>query len=349
MKGIGEIITQQQLESLKRYAAQSASATGYVAPTFYRTTTNANFAGINCYKDMATAFKQLAYLYNMPGYAKQTPVTTYRPPGTAPATLGINVDFFILWGNGGFINVPYLWVKEQINKPVFQCVVRFTLPNGGSTVYYGIFDNRYQGISATKVANVAPEKLAELDAFHREVQLLKYRYNALAIFISDLAAQPFNPTRQQSINRANILLTNMANDIRQIKGITLTFSNGQVQGIGLAPLVIIAIIALLGATAAWTITAIATEKQKTKRINDAYDVQKFIATENARIMADPSLTQQQKDALIATNNKTAAAAQKIADDANKPTPGIFDKLQNLAMIGAAFFLGALILKRNNNG
>lgn len=348
MSAIGEIVTQSDLISLQKYTAQSAVKTGYVAPTVYR---NTKVSGWNYYKTLTEAVRQWAYINGVPGYIAQTPAGSVKFTSTAATeTMGINVDFFYPDPKLGILVSSYAWVKQMIEtKKVFTCVIRF-YKTDGSGAYYAVLDSRYLSIAATVTSKLPADKIAALDNFHREVQLLKYKYNSLANFLTELSKKKLNTTQQQIFNEGILMLNNMEKQLRQIKGVEINFANnGTVAGVGIIPILIIIAIALVAAVTGWTIVTINAEIEKTKKLNASYDLQKWVAEQNLKIQKDNTLTPAQKADLINQNAGITKSAQDAAAAVTTATPGIFDKVENILMLG---IVGVIVFKflpsRNNN-
>jgi hypothetical protein len=247
-----------------------------------------------------------------------------------PQTFGINADFYV-YKNGSWVITDYATMKMSLRR----CIVRVYTPTGTGP-YFAVFEPAYFGISATKVTETDAAKVAALDSLYREVALLKYRYNALVGFMNTLAARQLNSFEQQIYNQGLVTLQNLNNQISQIKGIELNYTASG--AIGTPVILIIAIIAILSGVAAWTITAIATEREKTKRINESYDLSKWIAIKKQEIanqVQQGVLSQTEANSIYTTLDKAAETGNKIATQSSKESPGLFSDIATLAKWGVA--------------
>lgn len=321
------------------------SSIGYVAPTVYELKggTPGNWRYYSSLPEAMAAYIDPSTV-NAAG-------TWYFNSTAQPETFGINVDFWTLV-NGKWTFVDYQYMKDN-GSP--SGVIRFYLPDG-SGLYYAVFNNKYFGITATVVNDYSSDKIAALDAFYREAALLKYRYNALVGFLNYLAKKVLTPTEQQVYNEGLLKLQTMNGQISFIQGLEISYGNQS--AIGLPILLIIAIIAIISAATAWTVNSILTEQQKTKRINDSYDLAKWIAdkkTQLAQMVSAGTITQTQASAINSTLDQAAASGNAIAMQSSKPTTSIFDQVTSLVkwgIVGVIAWQGLKFLNRPkhvNNG
>ncbi len=322
----------------------------YLAPTVFKKSGIVLTASWNYYNTLGDAINKYWYL-NHKGTANPSPVgyITFTPD-TAPQTAGINVDFYIFLDNKWQLT-NYKYLRSLLSYPpmVFRMYTR-----DGNGPYYAIFDPKTFGISATSIESVSSEKLAALDGLYRETQLMKYRYNSLAGFLNTLAQKPLTAKEQQIFNEGVLKLQNFANQMTTIKGVEISFTaNGAVlngySAIGLVPFVIIAIVAILAAATAWTITEILNQQQRTKQINDANELNKWVAQKKQEIAAQVNsgaLTQPQAQAIYNTLDDATASANKIATNASQNT-GLFGELTGLVkwgLLGYVVIMGFGLLK-----
>ncbi len=334
---IGEIVTQADLASLAREAEKNISTRAYLAPTVYHYANNAQ-PNWMYFTSLATAIKQWQYVMNMPGATAQKPAGNISFT-TAATTLGINVDFYFNLPVAGWVNVPYSILRQVYSKKV---VIPFRFyKTDGSGPYYSVLDNSVLGISATTLASVTQSKIQALDDFHRQVQLLKAKYNTLALYLNNLSKKPLNAVQQQSFNEGILLLQNLKSEMTGIQGIEFSYSaNGQINGVGFIPIIYIVLAVLLAGTAAWTIDRLYTESQKTARINSSYDMQQWISGQKIKIAAAVkagTISSSDANGMYADLDNSAKAAQDIATAASANTPGILDKVQDIALIALGIF------------
>ncbi len=348
MATIGEIVTQEDLKNLaedgKRYAKNNA----FIAPTVYKFK---QVGGWNYYDKLSTAMMQWAYLN---GYStkKQTATGSIKFNTTGNETMGIDVDFYYYMPfYNKWVNAPYEWIKTQITKAGFTCPIRFKKTDG-SGYYYAVLDNRYFAITAT-VIKTTKDKVAKIDELYRVAQVVKYKYNFLSTFLTELSKKSkLTPTEQQLFNQGVLQLNNMERQIRSMKGVNVQWSNGgNVSGIGIAPLLIIAVIVLVAGLAAWTLPKIAEEVVRWKAIDSNNDLEKFRTSTKILIQKDVTagkLTPQQGKELSGEIDKNINKAQDAAKEtATENRESIFDKAQSLLLIGAAVYFGVKILNKNN--
>ncbi len=323
----------------------------YVAPTVY--TDTAHFVSTwNYYSSLQQATEKWAYL-NGHGGTNYTPAGFISFPNDQKAhTMGFNCDFYIL-KDGTWQLTSYKYLKS-LNPSVLVAlpiIYRFIRPDGAG-IFYAIFNWLYFGLSATSVKSMDPDKLAELDAFYREVQLMKFRYNALVGFLNALGKKQLNAIEQQTFNEGMLLLSSMNNQIAAISGIELEYSqNG---AIGNPIILIIIIIVILSAATAWTISTIAKEREKTKRINDSYELSQWIASKKQEIaqqVGAGTISQANANDINKTLDAAAQTANTVATNAAKDSPGLFGDIASIVKWGVVGIVAVMLLKNfkgNNN-
>lgn len=312
---------------------------GYVAPTVYLLKGGA-IPRWNYYNTKEQAIAVLSG--NPPTTSAGNVVFTTN---AVPQTFGINVDFYIL-KSGQWLPVDYAYMKANNVPPA---VIRIYTPTG-SGPYWSTLNNRYFGISATKVDEYDPNKIAALDSFYREVALLKYRYNALVGFLNSLGQRQLSPVEQTIFNQGVLLLQNLNNQMSQLKGVEIHYT--QTGAVGVPIILIIGILAILGGVAGWTITAIATEREKTKRINDTYELNKWIAAKKQEIAAQVNagtLSSTQAAGIYSTLDSAAAVGNKVATESTKPTAGLFGEVRDVlkwGIVGLIVYTGYKLVTNN---
>ena len=233
------------------------------------------------------------------------------------------------------MGVPYELLRKKYSEPgTFIIPYRF-YKNDGSGPFYSILLNNDFGISATLLKNVPSAKVAELDKFHRELQLLKVKYNTLSLYLTDLSKKQLKPVQQQSFNEGSLMLNNLREEMRKIKGVDVTYtSSGQIgEPITLLTILLISIIA---AAISWTVITITQEVAKVKKINAAFDMQKWISDQKLKLATAKTagaITQGDYNEQIKSLDKAAELAGSVVTANSKGEPGIFDKIQNLLLIG----------------
>jgi hypothetical protein len=317
---------------------------GFVAPsTFLKA--DKYVSNYNYYSTLAGAQAKLLYIRKLPGGSPTTPIgiKTFINNGKAQ-TFGVNCDFYALI-SGSWQLVSYNWIKSNLaNYPI---VYRFISTEGAGS-YYAIMDPYYFGVAAINVGNVDPTKLAELDAFWREVQLMKYRYNALVGFLTELSKRQLNVKEQQIYNEGLLMLNNLSNEMSTIRGISIIYNSGGT--IGLPILVIILIIAVLAAATAWTVSSIVSEKERTRRINLSYDLNKWVTEKKiqvAELAAAGKISEDSAKSINGTLDNAAAVANKVATDASKPKTGLGDII-NVLKWAAVGYVGYLVYKETRS-
>ncbi|RTL56237.1 MAG: hypothetical protein EKK37_17340 [Sphingobacteriales bacterium] len=346
MSHIGDVMNGEMLLSIQQENNKLFSERSYVAPTIFALA-NKNLGNYNYYRTLDDAAQKYLYLEKQGG-KNISPAGSLSFPRFNPkaVTIGINVDFFIPNSNNRWIGVPYETFKQYIygrNQKFVIC--RFTKVNGSGT-YYLIYNENYFGAAATAVSKLSDNKLKALDSFHREVQLLRYKYNTLATFLREMSNRSLSPVEQQSFNRGVLLLGEMREQMRSIKGIDITYSkDGNTIGEPIT-LLTIAIIAIIAAAAAWTITQINIERQKTNKLNASYDMQKWITEEKIRIAKEAksgNLTEGQAQQLNANLDEAAQSATDTIKQNSKTGEGTQSML-SLAKWGLITYLAVNILK-----
>jgi hypothetical protein len=259
--------------------------------------------------------------------------------------MGINIDFYLPTATSWRL-VDYAYMKANGLPPA---VIRMYTP-GGAGPFYSTFNRKYFGLSATKITDYDASKIAALDGFYREVALLKYRYNALVGFLNSLAQKTLSPTEQTIYNQGTLTLQNLNNQISQIKGIEINYTASG--AIGLPIILIIAALAILSGVASWTIISIASEQEKTKRINDAYNLAQWIAAKKQEIasqVAAGMLSSSAAESIYNTLDAAAAVGNKIATESSKTSTGFLGEVGGLVKWGVVGLVayGALQLINKN--
>ena len=308
------------------------SEKGYVAPTVYLRA-GKFVSAWNYYATKEDAYKKYLYLMNQGG-SNVNPVGSvqFRNDGTAQ-TVGINVNFYAAFANY-WTPVSYKYLRDNINTIGNHIIFQFYTTDGSGT-YWAIFNTNYFGISATVVSDVSQDKLAALDSFHREVQLLKYRYNSIAAFLNTLSQRQLNAKEQMIFNQGVLLVNNLRYELTTIRGVEITF-NSTGQAVGLPVFLLIGIIAILAGATAWTVSAIITEKEKTKRINESYQLAQWVANKKQEIAAQVTagqISQAEANGIYSTLDKATATANQVANNASKPGSNIFSDMTGLIKWG----------------
>ena len=137
-----------------------------------------------------------------------------------------------------------------------------------------------------------------------------------------------------------LLVNNLSNEMNTVRGIDIQYQQGG--KVGLPVLLIIALIIVLSAAAGWTITTIAMEREKTKRINDSYDANKWVVNkkqEIAGMVTAHQISQEAADSINKTLDGVSAVANKVADNAAKSKSGIFSDVADLLKWGVIGYIG----------
>lgn|SRR5574341_5982 len=320
---------------------------GYVAPTTFLRA-DKYVSNFNYYGSLVGAANKALYLADKGG-SNTVPVgiKTFLNNQTAQ-TFGINCDFYA-YLNGSWQLVDYNWVKTNWASSTL-IIYRFHLTTGAGP-YYAILDKYYFGVSAITVQSSDPAKVAALDAYWREVQILKYTYNSFVGFLNTLSKRELNTVEQRVYNEGLLLLQNLSNEMNLLKGLYIQYQTGAT--IGLPVLIVILIIAIISGATAWTISAITVEQQRTKRINDSYELQKWVATKKQEVAAQAqagTISQQSADSIFGTLDAAAQSAQKVANDAAKED-GLFGNVAEILKWGAIGYLAHLFFshKKVSNG
>lgn len=322
------------------------SSRDYVAPTVYTVPTR-YVTTWNYYSSLAQAIEKYKYLHKLGGY-EVTPAGWTDFPNTGKAiTFGINCDFYILKDNE-FQLSSYKYLRSIGISNFPPIIFRFLTPSGAGP-FYAIFDPYYFGLSAQSIKSVPADKLAELDAFYRAVDLLKFRYNTLVGFLNVLGKKQLNSVEQQIFNEGILILNSFNQQIATIKGLEIAYT--QTGAIGLPIILIIAIIAILATATAWTVSTIVTEKQKTQRIADSYDMNKWIAGKKqdvAGLVEQGQISQTAANSINKTLDDAAGVANSVAEKAAKNGKGLFDNLSSIAKWLALGAIGYGAIQLANN-
>lgn len=331
---IGEVLTQADLQGIAANSAKNFSQLQYVAPTVYRPA-----GGVGTWN----YYNKLQDALNKYNGKTVTPAGTISFSGTGAVTMGINVDFFGVLPVIGVIPMPYASVKELMysTRKLPGGIIRF-YKTDGTGPYYSVFSPVYLAATAIQLKNVPADKLAALNELHGQLQLAKAKYNFLASYLADLSKKTLSPKEQQIFNEGLLTLNNYERQLRAVPGVDLVFNNdGKISGIGIVPIVWVAIILVSALVVAYSLDKITGLIKSVKAINAAYDMQKFVAEQKQKLAADVKagkITKADAVKLNADLDKAGQAAAANAETASAPDKNIFDQLQSLLLIGGSIFL-----------
>jgi len=321
------------------------SQRAYIAPTVYLRA-GKFMTGYNYYASLEKAVRKYNFLNNLAGGVDEIPAGSIRfVENGAAQTIGINCDFYVLKGSD-WVLTDYKWLKSQTKWP--PVIFRFLTP-ATQGPYYALFTANYFGMSATTLEDVEPEKVVELDVFWREVQLMRFRYNELVGFLNALAKRRLNTVEQQIFNEGMLLLNSMNNQMAGVRGIEIAYS--EKNSVGLPVLLLIAGIAILAGATAYTVSTIVAETEKTKRINNSYELQKWVSEkkiEVAQLAASGQISSEAASGINGTLSTAAAIANQVAENSAKSS-GLFDGLSSAIKWGAVGLLSFLLLKNLGGG
>lgn len=319
------------------------SKRNYVAPTVYKLA-GVTISGWNYYKSFADALEKLRWLVGVNGAKNITAAGSVTFTGNSAQTCGLNTDFFIAVNESYATPVTYEFQKSAISQGIKKLFVYRMFLSDGSGPYYAVFDPRYFNISASILSNVPADKLAQLDEFHRSVAILKGQHNSLVNFLNEQIKLPVTPARQMTINQGQMAISNMRAQLGTIQGLDITYgSAGQIGVIMLAPIIYWAIAA---AVTAWSVSAIVTEVQKTKRITASFNFQSWAQEHKLRLAQEAqagNISQADALALSTATDKAAAAAAKVAENSSKGSGG-FGDLSTMVKWGGITFIALAAIK-----
>ena len=306
------------------------SARNYVAPTFFKKA-GSSIPRWNYYSTFQRALNAYNYLTGRSSQDEPNAAGSINFTISGNETAGINCDFYVLY-QGAWYPAAYKFFRTM---NVSTCIVRF-YTKSGSGPYYAVYDARFFGASATVTYIQGQEQQQALDELYREMALLKYRYNGLVSFINLLETRGGSPGILQ---QARTMQAQMSAQISTIQGVQIFYNkNGM---IGLVPLLLIGAIVILAGATAWTVSKIITEKEKTKRINDAFDVARWVDQKMIEVSADPNLSSSEKNKMLNELNETKKAALSIANKSTKSDKGLFDNLADIVKWGV---VGLIVYK-----
>lgn len=352
MEGIGEIVTQADLKSLQQWAAQSWTKRAYVAPSVYRLPSENTTKGWYYWNTLEEAMRFYRFLLNEKGTTLPKPAgqVSFTTAATAQ-TMGINVDFFFSLPVVGSIVLPYAWVKQKMAQPGNVVLPFRFYKKDGSGPYYSVFSSTHMGMAATSINNIATDKVAALDEYHRQLQLLKAKHNTLALYLKDLSTKQLKPVQQQSFNEGLLLLNGMREEMRKLRGVDVTYlQNGSIAAIPV--LLLILIISVVAAAAAWTVTQITSEAAKVAKLNASYNTIKWVSDQQLKIsqaLKSGQINQAEYNDMMKTLQAASDTANKAVVDVTKDSdkPGLLDKLQNLLLIGLGGYALIQFTKKSN--
>ncbi len=142
-----------------------------------------------------------------------------------------------------------------------------------------------------------------------------------------------------------LMLNNLSNEMSTVKGVSIVYSSAGT--VGSPVLLVIAVAVILSAAAAWTISTIVTEKERTKRINDSYDLNKWVVNKKQEIGVQVSagqISQQSANSIYDTLDATAAVANKVAADASKSKTTL-GSVADIMKWGAIGYLAYLFISK----
>lgn len=340
MAGIGEVVTQNDLKSLRAWSEASAARRGYVAPTVFRLATS-SITSLNYYRTLDNAVQKLKYLQNRGGKNIAPSGSIKLQQNRTAQTIGINVDFYLADDNLGPIAQPYTTIRQKLSSGAIKNMPFKFYKTDGSGPFFALLSSTDMGIAATVTQKLSPEKIEAYDRLTREITLLRINYNTLASFLNDLSKKKLNRTQQQIFNEGLLRLQEYRDDIRQIKDIDFVFGkNNQINGIGILPVVAWLIFGIASALiAAWAVTKIVSKWSEVAKVRSDNNAIQFITEANYRIAADPNLTAAQKKELISQNNQTIDNLEnhKTTVEENGAKPDMLEQVISLAKWGLIFY------------
>ncbi|MBC7509671.1 MAG: hypothetical protein H7320_13125 [Ferruginibacter sp.] len=337
---IGEIVTQSDLQAMARMSALNASQTGYIAPTIFRPA--GGVSNYNYYKTLADALSKYKYLNKIAGGKNIAPAGFTSFKSAKAETFGINADFFGYMPAIGLVPVPYVALKQLFYTPkkAAQFICRF-YKTDSTGPFYAVVANTAMAVEATVIKNESPVKIAALDEYNRQLQLAKSKYNSFAAYLNTIAKQSPTLANQKFLLEGGTMLANFKQELANIKGADIVFSKNK--GVGafiIDDLIIIIVVAAV--VAAWSLQRISDNNAAIKKVNASYDFQKFAAQHSLEIdkaLNAGQITKEQADKEKADLQIATDAAQKNAAAASVPTGDLFDKIQNILLIG----IGGMLL------
>ncbi len=346
---IGEVLTQSDLKSLAKNSEANMPRKVFVAPTVYHDKTGGSSRWVY-YATLQEALNQWKYLNKMPGAKAVEPKHSFFFEKGGNQTMGINVDFFFYHPSFGLMPAPYSFAKEWMyQKNIFKyAAIRF-YKSDGSGPFYATINNRDFGITADVVKNVSPQKAEELDKLFREIVLLKANFNSLSKYLTTLSKRQLNKTEQQVYNEGLLRLQEYKDAIRQVKGVDFVFGKQNVVGqIGILPVIAWLVVAgisalIVGGYTAYKIAEKWAEVEKVRSDNDSVE---FLTEAKIRIAKDPDISEATKQRLLNEANSSITKIQEHTENVEKQasSPGIFDKITNLVLIGGGIFLLSKVIK-----
>ena len=170
-----------------------------------------------------------------------------------------------------------------------------------------------------------------------------------------MATRQLNTREQQIFNEGILKLQNLSNQLNTIQGIEISYTDkGAVVGV-IPVILIIAIILILASATAWTVSTVLTEAEKTKRINDSFELNKWIADKKLEVAAAVTagtITSSQANEIYKTLDAAASVGNKVAVESTKDPGsffGSFGSLVKWGVIGLGVFYGYKLLKPAGNG
>lgn len=347
------------MQELAKNSAYPFSQKGYLAPTFYRVASS-GVKSYNYYNSLQDAYDKFRYIVKTGG-KNIAPAGSIALNKTGHTTMGINADFWII-KEAVPVYADYLQVKDLYRQADAQKIAKYFLARfyktNGSGAYYAILQTKDFGIAAEKVSAISEEKLKALDQLHREVQLAKYKYNTLAEFLNQLSKRRLNNAEQQMFNEGILMLNNYERELRSFPAAKFTWAaNGQVvSGIGLAPIVYVAIAVVLALVYGYAVNQITAMFTRLRAINEAYDMQKWQQEYQLKISQEEQaghISPRNAQQLMNTSHQALTAAQNnaalITTEAASNKGSFFDEIKNLMLIGGGILIATQLLKNRSNG
>lgn len=319
----------------------------YLAPSVYRPA-NRNVSNWNYYNSFWDAEKKWRYIENQGGQNIPPAGIVSFANSATPQTFGINVDFYILVG-GLWQLTSYKYLRTRWGDANLPPVIIRMYTKEGNGPFYAIGNNYHFAIAATTVQSLSPDKLAALDDYYREMQLMKYRYNAFIGFMNTLAGvQNMNTIVQKVYNEGLGLLQTFSQQMSTVRAVEIQYSQGEKIG-ALPVLAVIAIVALLAGAAGWTVSAIISEKEKTKRINDSYELNKWVAEKKIQVgsMVEQGTLSPSAASTINKQLDAAAEAGNSVAERESANKGIFGNIADIVKWGVLGLIGFQAIKLIN--
>jgi|CXWL01.1.fsa_nt_gi hypothetical protein len=326
--------------------ALSPAKRGYVSPSVFKIK-GAAAKSVKYFDSHTKALNQLKFNRGAGGKVETSAGFIPFEKSAQHETIGINVQFYLAISDSKTVQIPYSIVKYIIENKIAAAILFGFYRTNGKGAFFAILEN-WMGIAATKVSSYSPDKVAAMERLYNEANLLKAEFNTLVAFATMLSKKELDLQGQKLFNQAMLRIQSMQAQMLQLKDVSIIFNkDGKISGIGIAPVVIVIIAAVIIAPKLLELIDRMNERSaQIKKIREENGVLKFVADSKNKNFQDYNkkiITKDQLDNLNKGLDEMAKTATGVIT-ANAATPKATSLFGEVGTIVKWGIVGLLVFK-----